>query len=132
MTSDALHRDPAAEIRRHQLEKCATCGAGLMENGGITFMRVRLERFVFNVGAVRRLHELETSRCGGWVGAALAEVMGLDEPLARRLGEPIEGLICQACGLAPDGVLRTLERIEEQREGKSAPATIAGSEKPLT
>ena len=59
MTTPTPHRDPAAEIRRRQLEKCATCGAGLMENGGITFMRVRLERFVFNVGAVSRRHGLE-------------------------------------------------------------------------
>lgn len=98
-------RDHTAEIRRREIQACAACDRGLMTDGRVCFVRIRLERFAFEAGAIVRRHGLELTLGGGFAGAALAEVMGPDEALATRLVGPFEVLLCESCLLgreAPD------------------------------
>lgn len=106
--------------------RCALHGGPLNEGGHPMFYRVRIERFCFRPDAIHRRLGLEQYFAGGpatgggrW-SAVLAQVMGADEDLARRLGEPRTILVCQQCALAidaaPIGVM--LERADAKAEGE--------------
>lgn len=85
-------------MKQRELTKCLRCGEGMMHAGSITFFRVRIERFVVDLDAVRQQHGLELQ-----IGA-LATHMGPDRDLAVPLGPPAEGLVCEPCvvGQAPE------------------------------
>lgn len=75
---------------------CIFCDQGLLHNKDVVFYRVRVEQMVFDLRAIQRRHGLEEYFGGGVQGAGLAEVMGADEDLARRLSGA-EVLVCGSC-----------------------------------
>lgn len=97
MTDDDIRRLPG--IKRRDLKRCAMCDRGVAERGDLTFYRVSIEHFVLDARAIQRRHGLETFFGGGGPGAALAEVMGGDEDLAKRLGDPAAGILCMHCAM---------------------------------
>lgn len=101
-------------MKRSELQKCCICLSGVMNNRQITFSRVTIERFAVDVEAVQRRDGLENMFGGGTTGAALAQVMGTDEDLAKKFGETVL-FVCDSCGaMRPVSVLELSEH-EPQR-----------------
>ncbi len=67
-----------------------------MHSGIPIFFRVRIERMAVNMGAVQRQHGLE-QMLGGH--ATLANVMGPNEDLAVKLGDPVNAIVCMDCSI---------------------------------
>lgn len=91
-----------AGMKHRDFKPCLLCGKGVMHAGGPTFFRMRLERFMVDLGALRRANGLEQMMGGN---ALLANVMGPDEDLAKRIDEEAKDvLICEPCALDPDAM----------------------------
>lgn len=107
-------------MKAAEIEKCLLCGQGVMHNGGIAFYRVRLQRLVADVGAVRRQAGLEMMLGGN---AAIARAMGPDEDMAKPLGDEQSFLVCDACALDPESptpLMRMAEMVIERAEKAKA------------
>ncbi|HDY88608.1 MAG TPA: hypothetical protein ENH82_10940 [bacterium] len=83
-------------IKRKDLQKCIKCGEGVANNKQMTFFIVEQKYMVLNIGAVQQRHGLEIYFGGGQAGAALAEVMGTDEDLAKELSNN-KVFVCLDC-----------------------------------
>lgn len=98
-------------LRRADLKMCGLCGKGVMHDNNIMFYRIQVERFLVDVGAVKRQHGLEMSM-GGDAMAGVAQIMGPDEDLAKRVGEPDTAIICDTCSIEDKTCLAAIhERI---------------------
>lgn len=87
-------------LKRKDIDKCKLCERGVAA-GGIVFYKVKLEQFGLDHGAIMAQHGLEL-QLGGH--AALAQVMGPDNDLARSLSDEFNVCICGECmgrALAP-------------------------------
>lgn len=110
-------------LKRSQIEKvirCIRCGKKL--GHALTFMVLRLDRFMFNHRAIQRQHGLELV-----VGnAAIAQALGPDEELAVAIVDrPVEVGVCQDCTIEPmilAGVLERALELEEKEAGDVAGA----------
>lgn len=80
-------------LKRKDIDKCRICERGVAA-GGIVFYRVKVEQFGLDHGAIMRQHGLEL-QLGGH--AALAQVMGPDDDLARSLSAEHTACICGEC-----------------------------------
>lgn len=84
-----------ANMKQHEIKPCALCGKGIMHDGNMTFYRVRVERTVVNLGAVRRQAGLEMM-----VGnAAIAHALGPNEDIATTFNGPHDAFVCETCAL---------------------------------
>lgn len=93
-------------LKRKDIEKCKLCERGVAA-GGIVFYRVKLEQFGLDHNAIMQQHGLEL-QLGGH--AALAQVMGPDNDLARSLSDEKTVCICGECmGLKCSLLLIALE-----------------------
>jgi len=81
-------------FKRQDVKPCGACGEPLGHAGPI-FHRVKVERLIFNVAAIREQAGLEMM-----LGSPLlASVMGPDRDLATEL-QTDEALVCQTCYLS--------------------------------
>ncbi len=101
-------------LRRKDLKMCGLCGKGVMHDNNIMFHRITLERFLVDVGAVQRQHGLEMSM-GGDAMAGIAQIMGPDEDLAKRVGEPDTAIICDECAMDMTCLAEIHERIAKDQ-----------------
>ncbi len=82
-------------FKHSDIQKCLLCREGIGHAGDFRFHRMTLESFQIDVGAVRRAHGLELQMGGH---AALANLMGPDEDLAKALDEkPLSFIVCDTC-----------------------------------
>lgn len=82
-------------MKQKDIKKCVLCGKGVMHDGQVTFYRLKIERLIINVGAIKRQHGLEMM-----IGGSLAAVMGPNEDMARPVdGEPIGAIVCEECSM---------------------------------
>lgn len=73
-------------------KKCGNCGEGVLNNNADVFFRVKVERFIIDMGAVHRQAGLEQM-----MGSPmLAGIMRPDEDMAEEIGSE-EALICMSC-----------------------------------
>lgn len=85
-------------MKQKDIRKCAVCGLGVMHAGGVAFYRVTVEHMVVDMRAIQQQAGLEMM-----LGSpALATVMGPDRDIANRLGDPVEVMFCQECGITPE------------------------------
>ncbi|MFP4240072.1 MAG: hypothetical protein ACLFRZ_12300 [Rhodosalinus sp.] len=83
-------------MKQRDLKPCALCGKGMAHSGQLHFYRVRVEQHVLDVRAIQRQHGLEQML---GPAAALGQVLGPDEDMAKGLGETTQ-LVCADCGLS--------------------------------
>ena len=109
-------------LKRLDLKPCVLCWKGLAHAGIPFFWRVRLQMFGLDARAIQRRHGMEEMFGGGNAGAALAQVMGTDDDLAKPIGEEQQGLVCATCAAdgRPHFLSRLSESIEERREKANA------------
>jgi hypothetical protein len=82
-------------LKHRELKPCALCGKPPAHDSYPLFWRLRAERFCVDLAAAQRKHGLELM-----LGSpALADVMGPDEDIAKRIADPIEVLVCEPCVL---------------------------------
>ena len=81
------------EDELRSVAKCANCGRLFGQTGYPTFYRVKIERYIVDLRAVRRQDGLAMM-----LGSStLASVMGPDEDLAKPVMEPVTITICEQC-----------------------------------
>lgn len=103
-------------MKASEVKKCAGCGKGVAHAGTPIFYRMKLETMGLDAKAIERRAGLEMIFGGGRPGAALAQVMGPDEPIAKVV-TTTEVLICQPCALEPRPLLLL---VEDERGGEPA------------
>lgn len=79
--------------------KCGVCRKPISHTGVPLFYLVRLERWGFDVGALRRREGLAQFFGGGPGSHVLADVMGPDRDVARCVGETREICVCEDCAM---------------------------------
>jgi hypothetical protein len=98
-------------MKQREFEKCMLCGDGMMKGGDITFYRVNMERFIVDLGAIKRQHGLEIA-----MGSSeLAAVMGPDEDLAKNIGAIKNVFICETCAIDSCCLAAVFEEIETKK-----------------
>ena len=80
-------------LKRKDIDKCKLCERGVAA-GGLVFYRVKVEQFGLDHMAIMQQHGLELQLGGN---AALAQVMGPDNDLARSLSDEFKVCICGEC-----------------------------------
>lgn len=88
-------------MKHRDFKPCVCCGKGMMHAGGITFFRLRIERFIIDAREVQRAAGMEMMMGGGQAGAVLANVMGPNNDLAKQF-EDYSVLVCEPCSMNPD------------------------------
>lgn len=106
-------------MKHKDFKPCCICGKGIGHEGHFLFLKVRVERFGLDAGALRRAHGLEQMMGGN---AVLANVMGPNEDLAKRVDDSGELLICHGCSERP------LPPYFWMRDEEEAPESKGGSE----
>jgi hypothetical protein len=81
-------------MKQSEIQKCIVCGEGVMKCGLPTFYKVKIERFIVDIAAIRRQHGLEMSMGDA---APLAQIMGPNEDIAGSVSEETTSLICEQC-----------------------------------
>ena len=84
-------------MKEKELRACATCGLchkKMGDSGLPLFYRVRIERHIVKLDAVKRQAGLEMMLNGR---VALAQVMGPDEEMTMPVMDPIEFTVCETC-----------------------------------
>lgn len=81
-------------IKQTDIQKCASCGLGVMHAGLPLFYRVTIQRYGIDHNAVMRQHGLELMLGGN---AMLANVMGVDADIAKPITDLHDILICEIC-----------------------------------
>ena len=97
-------------MKATDFKPCAICGKGVMHAGVPLFYRVKLESMGIDVNAVQRHAGLELMLGGGHAGAALANVMGPGDDLAKPIVEGETVLICQPCAMEPHPLMVLSDR----------------------
>lgn len=120
LCANCARNDPAYQLKRRELRPCGICGKGVMHAGSLILYRVRIETFIMNAQGIQQTHGLEQFFGGGQAGAVLAQVMGADPPLALRVYDPTEALLCQSCSTGSATVARLLERDTDDRDRAAA------------
>jgi hypothetical protein len=110
-------------LKQREIEACVCCGKGMAHAGNIDFVRVTLQRFLIDPGAVRRQTGLEMILGGGGdpasghdrMAATIAHAMGPDEDIGIAVAAPVSVLICQPCALRAC-VLEMLEQAYKKKD----------------
>lgn len=95
-----------------KLGNCQICGKKMLEGGGPTFYKVRLERAIWSPGAIQRRVGLELQLGSG----ALAQVMGPSEDLAKIYSGPHDVVVHESCA---GKVHHLLELVPEAKEAEA-------------
>lgn len=82
-------------LKQREITKCACCGKGIGHNRSLTFYRIAIESHIGNLPAVTRQTGLEMMLGS----AALASVMGQDEPMSMIVAETMPAVICFDCAV---------------------------------
>ena len=97
----------ADEIRANAI--CRVCGKKFGESGLPLFWRVTVQRFVVDMGAVRRQSGLEMM-----LGSvALAVAMGPNDDLAKPMMDAVTVTVCESCANECELCLPSLAETEE-------------------
>ena len=104
-------------MKRLDIEPCLLCGKGVGD-AGLLFYEVKLYRHIIDVAAVQRRYGMELMMGGGAGGAALAEVLGPSEDLAKPIGEPTRFLICERCTFESVGAAEMIEKVNARAESE--------------
>ena len=99
-------------MKHRNFKKCCICNQGMAHNGHILFLRIKVERFGLDHRAIQRAHGMEMILGN----AVLANVMGPDEDLAKKIDESDDLLICHDCSekpLPPYFWMRDKEGVED-------------------
>jgi len=97
-----------AEIKRADIKPCAKCGKGVMHTGIPLFWRLTVERYGIDAGAVQRAAGLEMMLGN----AALANVMGPNEILAKPVMDTTVLILCEDCAMEPYSVAAFAELVK--------------------
>lgn len=92
--------------------ECSVCGNKLGTGGAISFMVVKIDRYMMDFKALRRLSGL-TMQVGSPV---LASVMGSDEDLANKI-DSADLTLCEECSM---DVLEMMMDAEEKKKEKKS------------
>ena len=103
-------------MKQPELKPCAACGEGVGHDRSLQFYRLTIQPHLLNLPAIQRQYGLEQMMGN----AALAFHMGTQEELAVPVGEPVTILLCQNCGIEPQGVAALLEKTWTERERQDA------------
>ena len=83
------------EKELREIADCALCGKGIGHTGLPLFWRVRIERYVIHMDALKRQQGLTMMLDGH---ATLAAVMGPDQDMAGKVFS-MEITVCEACAV---------------------------------
>ena len=82
-------------LKQREITTCACCGKGIGHNRSLNFYRITIESHVVNLPAVQRQTGLEMMLGS----AAIAAVMGPDEPMSMIFDETKPAVLCFDCAL---------------------------------
>lgn len=85
-------------MKHKDFKPCCICNKGVMNQGIPIFLRITVERFGVDRAAVDRAHGMELMMGGN---ALLANIMGPDENLAKKIDGEKDLLICHGCSSKP-------------------------------
>lgn len=94
-------------MKQRDFKKCSLCKEGVMKNGGITFYKITMERFIVDLGAIKRQAGLEMTMGSGQLAAA----MGPDEDLANIIDEKSDVFVCEDCAIDAGCLAEVFESI---------------------
>ena len=100
-------------MKRKDLEKCLVCGQGLMKCGSPMFYKIKIESMILDLKEIQQTAGLEQFFGGGVSGAVLADVMGPDPDLAKKVISYI-ALICMKCTIGAIEPARLFEMMSER------------------
>lgn len=100
------------ECELREAATCAACGDKIGASGLPLFWRVTLERWGVLLDAVRRQAGAEMMMGS----VAIAQVLGPNEDMAKRLGDPETITVCESCA-EPLHVILELVRAHRARAG---------------
>lgn len=99
-------------MKQKDLKPCHCCGKGVMHDGSPLFLRISVDRFGVDAQAVKQQHGLELM-----VGSSvLANIMGPDRDLAKRIDGRADMLICTTCAAKPLSAYLFLDEGAEREE----------------
>ena len=98
-------------MKKKDLEQCIFCNKGMMHEGQPSFLKISVETHLINMAAVNETHGLEMFFGGGYTGAALANVMGTDPDITKKVNGAAF-LVCRGC------VMEKIPEIEHALESK--------------
>jgi len=92
--NDEIRRTPG--LKQRDLKACAICGQGLMHNNQPHFYQLSVSQYVIDMRAVGRQHGLEMMLGDA---AALAQALGPDDDMAKRVAHCPDLNVCADCAL---------------------------------
>lgn len=81
-------------MKQSDIKQCVGCGEGVMHDNQMTFYTVKITQWVVDLGAVQRQHGMEQMM---GQAAALAQVMGPNEDIAKPLEAEKDVWVCGWC-----------------------------------
>ncbi|KKL52571.1 hypothetical protein LCGC14_2284120 [marine sediment metagenome] len=97
--------------------KCCACHQGVAHDGGISFYRLSVERFILNVRGIQQTAGLEMFFGGGHTGAVLGDIMGANPDIAQPIfSKPLTLLMCEDCACMKPKPLAALVEMAQERE----------------
>lgn len=85
-------------MKHKDFKPCHLCKKGIAHDGHFLFLKIRVQRYGLDAGALKRAHGLEMMMGGN---AMLANIMGPNEDLAKPVDDSGDLLICHECGEKP-------------------------------
>lgn len=113
-------QEPQPGLKAKDIKPCSFCKKGVMKNGHPMFYRISMEMHCVELKAVQRTHGLEEFFGGGPAGAMLANVMGDDPDITKKISLDTK-TICLAC--AQDPMTAFAQLLESEEEDDSTEAT---------
>jgi len=105
-------------IKQSEIQKCVSCGKGVMHDNNLTFYIADIRYMVCNIGALQRQHGMEMMM-GGSAAAGIAAIMGPDEDIAKQLHKH-SGWVCMECAMS-EPLAFLSEKITERADAKTSP-----------
>lgn len=81
-------------MKQSDIKSCMSCGEGVMHDRQMTFYTVDVTHWIVDIGAIQRQHGLEQHMGHG---AALAQILGPDEDIAKSMESVKNIWVCQLC-----------------------------------
>lgn len=95
-------------MKTHEIQKCTSCGKGLMHSCKPMFYQVKVQPYVFNAQAINEMAGMEMVMQGN---VALARSFR-DLDIAAPLGKEATAHICYDCMLSKPDLMNLIGEVE--------------------
>lgn len=123
-TISEIEREVAAMpgLKHKDFKPCMGCGKGVAHANGLTFYRVKIDRFILDARKIQRAHGLEMMMGGN---AMLANIMGPNADLAKQISSH-QFLLCDDCSIRGTNAIAMLEEKANDKERDADEEQIDG------